>query len=92
MCRSFCLEHTTWTIERNYDKHVELLHKAGSSQGCVHEPALPFDAEQSPPDMLHLKKGIISKLLNQVVDWTLLQHREDCLLSEMKRHKIPFMY
>ena len=91
MHRLFSLEHTTWTVARNYDKHMELLHKAGKSQGCVCEPALPFDAQQSPPDMLHLKKGIISKLLNQIVNWTLLQHREDYLLSEMKKHKIPFM-
>ena len=53
---------------------------------------MALDAENSPPDMLHLKKGIISKLVNQLVDWTLLQHREEALLSEMRKHRIPFVY
>ena len=55
-------------MDRNYDKHLELLGKTGKCLGCIRTPALPLDAEQCPPDMLHLKKGIISKLLNQVVD------------------------
>ena len=78
-------------MDRNYEKHLELLGKTGKCLGCIRTPALPLDAEQCPPDMLHLKKGIISKLLNQVVDWTLLQHREEFLISEMKKHKIPFV-
>ena len=78
-------------IERNYEKHLELLQQGSKSQGCIRMPVLPFAPEHYPPDMFHLKKGIISKLVNQLVDWTLLQHREQALLSEMKKHNIPFM-
>ena len=53
---------------------------------------MEFNAQHCPPDMLHLKKGIISKLITQVVDWTIAQRREEDLLAEMKRHKIPFVY
>ena len=54
-------------------------------------PALPFDADHYLPDMLHMKKGIITKLVNQLVDWSLVQKREEALMSEMKKHKIPFV-
>ena len=43
-----------------------------------------------PPDILHMKKGIISKLLNQVVDWVILQGKEEKLIGQMKEHRIPF--
>ena len=88
----FYSDHPKWDLDRSYDKHIELLKRAGQEhQGCIREPALPFGAQHCPPDLLHMKKGIISKLLNQVVDWTLLQYREEALLSEMKKHKIPFV-
>ena len=45
-----------------------------------------------PPDILHMKKGIILKLLNQVVDWVVIQGKERMLMEQMKEHKIPFMY
>ena len=67
------------------------MSKNGQHKGCICAPAFPFGADQCPPDMLHMKKGIISKLVNQVVDWTILQHREEALMSEMKKHKIPFV-
>ena len=70
---------------------MELLEKGSKCQGCIQKPAIPFPADQGPPDMLHLKKGIISKLVNQLVDWSLLQHREEDLLCKMRNHKIPFM-
>ena len=78
-------------MQRNYNKHLELLNNTSHSQGCIHMPAFPFDAENYLPDMLHMKKGIITKLVNQLVDWTLIQKRE-ALLAEMKKHKIPFVY
>ena len=81
-----------WEADRSYDKHMDLLSKAPKNQGCIRKPAIPFTADQRPPDMLHMKKGIISKLINQVVDWTLLHHREEALIGEMKKHKIPFVY
>ena len=78
-------------MERNYDKHVELLNTPSNCQGCIRNPAMAFNAEHSPPDMLHLKKGIISKLVNQLVEWMILQGKEHQLLGQMKKHKIPFV-
>ena len=51
---------------------------------------MQIDAKSCPPDILHMKKGIISKLMNQVVDWVILQGKEEALLGQMKEHKIPF--
>ena len=70
---------------------MELVKKATQCKGCIRKPAIVIDSDQCPPDMLHLKKDIISKLVNQLVDWTLLQHTEEALLCEMKKHKIPFV-
>ena len=53
---------------------------------------MEIDANCCPPDMLHLKKGIISKLINQLVDWTMTQNKEEALMKQMKEHKIPFVY
>ena len=66
--------------------------KESDNKGCVHEPLLPIEPDHCPPDMLHMKKGIISKLLNQVVEWVVLQGREESLMNEMKVNKIPFRY
>ena len=78
-------------MERTYEKHLQLLAKPNNCLGCIRKPALSFDAHQCPPDMLHLKKGIISKLVNQVVEWSIVQKRENALQAEMKKHKIPFV-
>ena len=59
-------------------------------KGCVRRPLLKLEPTACPPDMLHMKKGIISKLLNQVVDWIVIQGNEKKLMSQMQDHKIPF--
>ena len=78
-------------MEHTYEKHLDLLDRNKNPLGCIPEPALSFDSEQCPPDMLHLKKGIISKLVNQLVDWAIVQRKEDALLAEMRKNKIPFV-
>ena len=78
-------------MERSYEKHLDLLKKGKECKGCIQRPAMPLNCEHYPPDMLHLKKGIISKLVNQLVDWSLIQGRQQQLLQEMKSHKIPFV-
>ena len=60
--------------------------------GCVRRKAISIEPACCPPDILHIKKGIISKLLNQVVDWVILQGKEHKLIEQMKEHKIPFMW
>ena len=91
MLNVFCTEHQKWDIQRTYSKHVELLRKGLQSQGCIRMPAMSFDANTCPPDMLHLKKGIISKLISQLVDWSVIQGRENVLLRQMRDNKIPFV-
>ena len=88
---SLSVDHEEWPVERTYNKHMDLLNKGKKCRGCIRPPALCFNCDQYPPDMLHLKKGIISKLVNQLVDWCLIQGNESALLSEMKRHRIPFV-
>ena len=63
-----------------------------NNKGCIRQPLLEVDASCCPPDILHMKKGIISKLVNQLVNWCVVQKRETQLLDEMKRHKIHFRY
>ena len=92
-CIQFTLsDHKQWPVERNYAKHIELMNQGSKRKGCIRMPAMHFDCNKCPPDMLHLKKGIISKLVSQVVDWTVTQGKEEVLLQEMKKHKIPFVY
>ena len=69
---------------------MELL-DAKEKKGCIQRPFMQIDPTCCPPDILHMKKGIISKLINQVVDWVILQGKEDKLIAQMKEHKIPFM-
>ena len=67
------------------------MNEGANCQGCVRMPAMQINAAQCPPDMLHLQKGIISKLVSQLVDWTITQRKEQQLLAQMKIHKIPFV-
>ena len=89
----FCLflGNTDWGIQRNYDSHIENMEGCKISKGCICKPVMPFNAESCPPDMLHMKKGIITKLINQLVDWSVLQKKEEVLTNQMKIHKIPFV-
>ena len=71
---------------------MHMMKDAETNKGCIREPLLQVDSSSCPPDILHMKKGIISKLVNQLVNWSIVQHREDKLLQEMKRNKIHFRY
>ena len=84
-------DHRNWPIKRNYQKHLELMSKTADKKGCIRIPVMKFDCDHYPPDMLHMKKGIISKLVDQLVDWTVIQGKEKSLVEEMKKHKIPFV-
>ena len=59
-------------------------------KGCIRKPMIKLELTSCPPDLLHMKKGIISKLLNQLVDWVVVQGKERKLIEQMKEHKIPF--
>ena len=55
-------------------------------------PLIHVEPQNSPPDVLHMKKAIITKMLNQVVDWVILQGKEEELLKQMRQNKIPFRF
>ena len=69
---------------------MDLMRGKKNNKGCIREPLLHVDSSSCPPDILHMKKGIISKLINQLVNWAVVQKREDKLMTEMKRNKIYF--
>ena len=79
-----------WPVQRHYQLHLELMDSKDKKR-CIKTPFMWIDSTCCPPDILHMKKGIISKLINQVVDWVLLQGKEDKLVAQMKDLKIPFM-
>ena len=84
------VDHPEWPIQRYYKRHLELMACSKDRKGCIKKPVMKFNATSCPPDMLHLKKGIISKLLNQVVDWAVIQGNEHKIMQQMKEHRIPF--
>ena len=71
---------------------MTLLDGCKVKKGCICKPVMEIEPTNCPPDILHMKKGIISKLLNQVVDWVVIQGKERLLIAQMKEHKIPFAY
>ena len=58
--------------------------------GQVREPLLHIDAIDCPPDILHMRKAIYSKLLDQIVTFSICQKRQDALLAEMERIAVKF--
>ena len=69
---------------------MKLFCDSKKKKGCIRKPLINIQPVDSPPDVLHMKKGIISNLLNQLVDWVILQGCEAELMAQMKEHKIPF--
>ena len=80
-----------WPIDRTHDNHLRLQNQRNGHLGCIRKPLLALNSDCCPPDMLHLKKGIISKLINQLVDWVIIKKKEELLISEMQKNKIPFV-
>ena len=68
---------------------MELIN-CSPNKSCIRKPVMKMEAANCPPDLLHMKKGIITKLVNQLVDWTMAQSNEKKLLDQMKKNKIPF--
>ena len=69
---------------------MKLMCDSKLKKGCIRKPFIQLEPTSCLPDLLHMKKGIISKLLNQLVDWVVLQGKEKQLIQQMKEHKIPF--
>ena len=54
-----------WPIQRSLEEHKNNIGKR-NPKGCKHEPLLQLDAINSPPDHLHMRRAIISRLFYQV--------------------------
>ena len=60
--------------------------------GQVREPLLHIDAINCPPDILHMRKAVYTKLLDQVVMFCICQKRQNDLIKEMERIGVKFRY
>ena len=82
---------TDWPIQRCLEDHMHNMREK-NPKSCVREPLIKIEPQNCPPDILHMKKAIITKMLNQIVDWVLLQGKEEELLNQMRQNKIPFRF
>ena len=55
-----------WPIQRSLQEHDENVGKR-NPRGCIREPLIKIEAINSPPDHLHMRRAIITRLLNQVL-------------------------
>ena len=56
-----------WTISRTKQERKMITgSKTVDTMGYVREPLLDIEPNQCVPDFLHMKKGVINRLLNQV--------------------------
>ena len=79
-----------WIVTRTYCEHMDLMSTCKNRKGCIRKPVMNLEPTSCPPDILHMKKAIITKLMNQVVDWVIAQGKENELMKQMKEHRIPF--
>ena len=80
-----------WTVTRDTNLSRHLLSQT-NCMGQVREPLLHIDAIDCPPDILHMRKAVYSKLLDQIVTFSIAQKHQDKLLQEMARIGINFRY
>ena len=59
-----------WGIERSNEKRQELMGQS-NPKGYSREPLIHLEPSSCPPDLLHMKKGVILKQINQVFQFTL---------------------
>ena len=80
-----------WRIQRTMDL-ATYLRTQDDPKGQVREPLLHIDAIDCPPDILHMRKAIYTKLFDQVVTFSICQKRQKNLILELERIGIKFRY
>ena len=60
-----------WPIQRNLYDHKILLQRR-VKKGSIRKSLTGIEPTSSPPDHLHMRKGLISRLLNQVTDMCII--------------------
>ena len=73
----------TWNISRNRDRRKQLLGE-NIHKGYINEPIVDLDPIRCPPDILHMKKRIIAKQLDQVLEWVICQGKTEEFKDELK--------
>ena len=66
-CFYYIIEKNQWEVSRNVAERNRCFGKEPAHNlGYKRKPLLDLEPMQCPPDLLHLKKGVINKCLNQV--------------------------
>ena len=78
-----------WTVTRDRNLSRVLLTQS-NNMGQVREPLLHIDAIDCPPDILHMRKAVYSKLLDQIVTFSIMQKHHEKVVQEMTRIGINF--
>ena len=77
----------TWKITRNKDRRSQLVGQT-KHQGHINEPIVNIEPIRCPPDILHMKKRIIAKQLDQVLEWVICQGKTEEFKDELKAKNI----
>ena len=56
--------------------------------GYVNIPLISLEPKCCPPDILHMKKRIISRQINQVLEWVICQGKTEQFQNELKSKNI----
>ena len=85
----YLITQALWPIER-CTVHRNLHFGKRDHKGYVREALIKIDAENCPPDHLHLRRSLINRLLNQVIEWSIVQSSQNKFLEEMNRIQVQF--
>ena len=73
-----------WPIQRT-KLLAQILISQLNKMGQIREPLLHLDSIDCPPDLLHMRRAIYAKLLDQVITFAIGQNRQKHVLDEMRR-------
>ena len=71
-----------WPIQRTKQLANHLFQQV-DKKGQIRKPLLNLDAKNCPPDILHMRRASFTKLLDQVIQFSMNQKAETKLVAEM---------
>ena len=77
----------TWPIQRTLIRQTDLLGKS-NCMGYVTVPLIHIEPKCCPPDILHMKKRILSRQIDQVLEWVICQGKTEIFQDELKSKNI----
>ena len=90
-CLSINFFVAIWPIQRTVELGSRLITHA-DKKGQIRQPLLKIDAINCPPDILHMQRAIYTKLLDQVIQFSINQNRKKKLEDEMDRIGVKFRF